>query len=119
MPVNVLTVDDSKVLRMIVTRHLKPFGVETIEAENGEVGIAKAKQTKPDLILLDYNMPVMDGYRTLEALKADSELRHIPVIMLTTEASAETVVRLIKLGLKDYIAKPFSREDLLKKVNDA
>ncbi len=112
-----LITDDSKVLRMIVSRHLKQFGVETIEAENGEVGLLRARQSHPDLILLDYNMPVMDGYQTLERLKSDPTLQSIPVVMLTTETGSETVVRLIKLGLKDYIAKPFSREDLLKKLN--
>jgi len=117
MSKKVLTVDDSKTLRMIVGRNLKPFGVEIVEAENGSVGLAKAQSEKPDLILLDYNMPVMDGYQTLEALKQDPATRNIPVIMLTTETVKETVVKLIKLGLKDYIAKPFSREALLQKVN--
>jgi two-component system, cell cycle response regulator len=113
----VLTVDDSKTLRMIVARNLRPFGVEIIEAENGSVGLAKAQSDKPDLILLDYNMPVLDGHQTLEALKKDAATRNIPVIMLTTETVKETVVKLIKLGLKDFIAKPFSREALLQKVN--
>ncbi len=117
MPKKVLTVDDSKVLRMIVARHLQPFGVQTVEAANGEVALTKAKEEMPDLILLDYNMPVMDGHRTLENLKADPALRSIPVVMLTTETGSETVFKLIRLGLKDYLAKPFSREDLLKKLN--
>jgi CheY-like chemotaxis protein len=77
----------------------------------------KARETMPDLILLDYNMPVMDGYHTLECLKKDPAVKMIPVIMLTTEAVSETVMKLIKLGLKDYITKPFGREDFLKKVN--
>ncbi len=117
MAKKVLTVDDSKTLRMIVARNLRPFGVEILEAENGSVGLAKAQSDQPDLILLDYNMPVLDGYQTLEALKKDAATRGIPVIMLTTETVKETVVRLIKLGLKDFIAKPFSREALLQKVN--
>jgi len=113
----VLTVDDSKVVRTIVGRYLKPFGVEIVEAENGEMGLAKAREAHPQLILLDYNMPVMDGYKTLETLSQDPALHEIPVIMLTTEAVAETVMKLVKLGLKNYITKPFSRQDLLKKVN--
>jgi CheY-like chemotaxis protein len=113
----VLTVDDSKAVRMILARHLKQFGVEIVEAENGAVGLIKARETKPNLILLDYNMPVMDGYQTLECLKKDPVARTIPVIMLTTEAVQETVVKLIKLGLRDYITKPFARNDFLKKVN--
>ncbi len=117
MPKVVLTVDDSKVVRTIVARHLRPFGIDVLEAENGQVGLAKARESKPQLILLDYNMPVLDGEKTLESLKADAELHDIPVIMLTTEAVAETVVKLIKMGLKNYVTKPFSREDLLLKAN--
>ncbi len=117
MSKKVLTIDDSKTLRMIIGKHLAPFGVQMFQAENGEVGIVRARETKPDLILLDYNMPVMDGYHTLIELKADAALKGIPVIMLTTETVKETVVKLVKLGLKDYIAKPFTREVLLEKLN--
>ncbi len=113
----VLTVDDSKTLRLIVSKHLSPFGVQVLEAENGMTGLQKAQDEQPDLILLDYNMPVMDGYQTLEHLKHNPATRQIPVIMLTTETVQETVVKLVRLGLKDYIAKPFSREMLLQKVN--
>jgi two-component system cell cycle response regulator len=117
MSKRVLTIDDSKTLRLIVGKYLKPFGVGIIEADNGAVGIEKAKAENPDLILLDYNMPVMDGLQTLEGLKKDPALRPIPVVMLTTETVKETVIKLIKLGLKDYIAKPFTREALVQKLN--
>ena len=75
MAKKVLTIDVSRTLRIIVGKYLKPFGVEILEAENGAVGITKAREGNPDLILLDYNMPVMDGYQTLENLKQDSELQ--------------------------------------------
>jgi two-component system cell cycle response regulator len=113
----ILTIDDSKTLRMIVSKHLAPFGIEMLQAENGEEGIMRARATEPDVILLDYNMPVMDGYHTLVKLKTDPDLKKIPVVMLTTETVKETVVRLVKMGLKDYIAKPFTREVLLEKLN--
>jgi two-component system, cell cycle response regulator len=113
----VLTIDDSKTLRMIIGKHLSPFGVQMMQAENGEEGIARARESIPDVILLDYNMPVMDGYHALIELKADPDLKEIPVIMLTTETVQETVLKLVKLGLKDYIAKPFTRDVLLKKLN--
>ena len=113
----VLTIDDSKTLRMIVGKHLSPFGVQMLQAENGEQGIERAREGSPDVILLDYNMPVMDGYHTLVELKTDPALKNIPVIMLTTETVKETVMKLVKLGLKDYIAKPFTREILLDKLN--
>jgi two-component system, cell cycle response regulator len=117
MAKKVLTIDDSKTLRMIVGKHLSPFGVQLLQAENGEQGIVCARENNPDVILLDYNMPVMDGYHTLIELKADPQLKAIPVVMLTTETVQETVVKLAKLGLKDYIAKPFTRDVLLQKLN--
>ncbi|MBN1571529.1 MAG: response regulator [Acidobacteria bacterium] len=113
----VLAIDDSKTLRMIIGKHLTPFGVEVIQAENGEQGITRARETSPDVILLDYNMPVLDGYHTLIELKTDPALKAIPVVMLTTETVKETVLKLAKLGLKDYIAKPFTRDVLLQKLN--
>ncbi len=113
----VLTIDDSKTLRLIVAKHLAPFGVKMLEAENGEQGLVRAREGAPDLILLDYNMPVMDGYHTLVELKTDPKLKPIPVVMLTTETVKETVIKLMKLGLRDYIAKPFTRDVLLLKVN--
>jgi two-component system cell cycle response regulator len=113
----VLTIDDSKTLRMIVGKHLAPFGIEMLQAENGIQGIQRARETSPDVILLDYNMPIMDGYHALIELKQDPALKPIPVIMLTTETVKETVIKLLKLGLKDYIAKPFTREVLLQKLN--
>jgi CheY-like chemotaxis protein len=113
----VLTIDDSKTVRAIISKHLTPFSVEMLEAENGEEGIVRARSSSPDLILLDYNMPVMDGYHTLIELKMDPNLKSIPVVMVTTETAKETVVKLLRLGLKDYIAKPFTREMLLRKIN--
>jgi two-component system chemotaxis response regulator CheY len=88
-----------------------------LQAENGEEGIACARAKAPDVILLDYNMPVMDGYHTLVELKTDPSTKSIPVVMLTTETVMNTVVKLMKLGLNDYIAKPFTREVLLEKLN--
>jgi two-component system cell cycle response regulator len=113
----VLTIDDSKTVRTVISKHLAPFSVGMLEAENGEEGVACARKGSPDLILLDYNMPVMDGYHTLVELKTDPALKAIPVVMVTTETSKETVMKLLKLGLNDYIAKPFTREILLRKIN--
>lgn len=117
MSKKVLAIDDSKTLRMIIGKHLTPFDVELVQAENGEQGITRARESSPDVILLDYNMPVLDGYHTLIELKSDPALKAIPVVMLTTETVKETVIKLVKLGLKDYIAKPFTRDVLLQKLN--
>lgn len=113
----ILTIDDSQTVRTIISKHLSQFAVKMMEAENGEQGVERAREGIPDLILLDYNMPVMDGYHTLVELRTDPKLKEIPVVMVTTETAKETVVKLLKLGLNDYIAKPFTRELLLKKIN--
>jgi two-component system cell cycle response regulator len=74
----VLTIDDSRTVRSVISKHLSQFSVGMSEAENGEQGIAVARENMPDLILLDYNMPVMDGYHTLVELKTDPELNPSP-----------------------------------------
>src|SRR5215831_14582125 len=103
MSIKILTVDDSKTIRMIVTKAFKPFDCTVIEAANGVVGLATASREKPDIILLDYTMPVMDGFEVLGRLRADPELKATPVIMLTAEAGRETVIKIAKLGVRDYL----------------
>lgn len=117
MAKKVLTIDDSQTVRTIIKKHLSQFSVQVFEAEDGEKGVSCARENLPDLILLDYNMPVMDGYHTLVELRSDPRLKPIPVVMVTTETSKETVVKLLRLGLNDYIAKPFTRDLLVKKIN--
>ena len=83
MSIKILTVDDSKTIRLIVTKAFKSFDCTILEAANGVVGLAIASREKPDVILLDYTMPVMDGLEVLARLRSDPELKAIPVIMLT------------------------------------
>ena len=111
-----LTVDDSKAVRMIVKKAFTDFDLEICEGTNGVEGLAAASKENPDLILLDITMPVMDGIEMLTKLKADNSLKHIPVIMLTAEAGKETVLKIAKIGIRDYIVKPFSEETLIEKV---
>jgi two-component system cell cycle response regulator len=116
MSLKVLTVDDSKTIRLIVTKAFKPYDCMVLEADNGMAGLAVATREKPDLILLDYTMPVMDGFEVLARLRSDAELKTIPVIMLTAEASRETVMKIAKLGVRDYLIKPFKGELLVERV---
>jgi two-component system, cell cycle response regulator len=106
----VLTVDDSKVVRTMVSRALQPYGCQVIEAQNGQEGVDAAKREKPDLILLDVTMPVMDGRQALAALRGDAGCKAIPVIMLTAETGKEIVVEVAKLGVTGYIIKPFKQD---------
>jgi two-component system cell cycle response regulator len=112
----ILSVDDSKTIRMIVTRAFRTYDCTICEASNGEEGLAVAAREKPDLILLDITMPVMDGVTMLTKLKEDPELKPIPVIMLTAESGRENVLHIAKLGIRDYLVKPFKEDQLMEKV---
>ena len=116
MPIKILSVDDSKTIRMIVKRTFAPFDATVIEASNGEEGLASATAEKPDLIVLDITMPVMDGVTMLTKLKENPELKSIPVIMLTAESGRENVAYIAKLGVRDYMVKPFQDVQLIEKV---
>jgi two-component system cell cycle response regulator len=115
MRYKVLTVDDSKTVRIIVKKAFKPFDCEILEAGNGVEGLAVAAKENPDLILLDVTMPVMDGVEMLTKLKADPALKGIPVMMLTAEGGRDNVLKIAKIGVRDYLVKPFKEEVLIEK----
>ena len=117
MPTKILSVDDSKTIRMIVKRIFALYDCQVCEAANGEEGLAAAASEKPDLIVLDITMPVMDGVTMLTKLKERAELKGIPVIMLTAESSRENVAFIAKLGVRDYLVKPFQDAQLIEKVS--
>ena len=112
----ILSIDDSKTIRLSLARLFRPFACHWLEAANGEEGLALAIREQPDLILLDYNMPVMDGIAMLHKLREHAELRRTPVIMLTAESGPEQLATVARLGVRDYVTKPFREEDLLSKV---
>jgi two-component system cell cycle response regulator len=112
-----LIVDDNKVNRMLLRRGLAEQGVDVIEAEDGRQALDKLATEPVDVILLDLLMPVLDGYATLERIKADEGLRHLPVIVITGVEDLESVVRCIELGATDYLPKPFNAQLLRARVN--
>lgn len=116
MPTKILTVDDSLTVRLVLAKAFQPYDCELLEACNGEEGLAIARREKPDLIFLDLSMPVMDGIDTLTAVRADANLKSTPVIMLTAESDRTSVFHVTKLGVSDYILKPFREELLLQRV---
>ena len=116
MSPKILSVDDSKAVRKLLARMFGPFDCELCEAANGEEGLAVAAREIPDLIILDYNMPVMDGVSMLRKLRENANLRRTPVIMLTAESSAENIATVARLGVRDYVTKPFDEELLLAKA---
>jgi two-component system cell cycle response regulator len=117
MPAKILSVDDSRTIRMIVRRTFAAYDCLVCEAANGAEGLAAAASERPDLIILDITMPVMDGVTMLGKLKSNPELKGIPVLMLTAESGRESVASIAKLGVRDYLVKPFKDEQLAEKVS--
>ncbi len=113
MSKKILSIDDSKMVHMVVTKALKSLGVEIVTAFNGEEGIAKAQAEQPDLILLDATMPVMDGLTALGKLKEGADTKHIPVVMLSADACQENKDKATELGALNFIHKPFTADSLL------
>jgi len=113
----ILTVDDSKTIRLLLARILRPFAVEVCEASNGEEGLVVASEKGPQLIILDYNMPVMDGLTMLSRLREDAVLKATPVIMLTAESGSAIISTVARLGARDYIVKPFEEQTLVAKIS--
>ncbi len=118
MALKILTVDDSRTIRMIVKKAFKPYHCQLFEAENGVEGLSAAAKEKPDLIVLDITMPVMTGIEMLGKLKEDPMLSQIPVIMLTAESGKDSVMSIIKMGVSDYIVKPFKGEQLIERAQN-
>ncbi len=116
MSVKILSVDDSRTIRMIVKKAFAAYDCQLFEAENGVEGLALAAKEAPDLIILDITMPVMTGIEMLSKLKEDPQLKDIPVIMLTAESGKDNVMQIVKMGVKDYIVKPFKGEQLIDRA---
>ena len=117
LQMKVLTVDDFPTMRRIVKTLLRQLGYSNIsEAEDGLAALAKLKQEKFDLVLLDWNMPKMTGLELLKAIRADENMRQIPVIMITAEGRKEDVIEAAKAGVNNFIVKPFTAETLEEKL---
>ena len=116
MAVKILSVDDSRTIRLIVGKAFQPYDVQMCEAANGEEGLAAAVREKPDLVILDVTMPVMDGVTMLIRLKENPDLKTTPVIMLTSESGQDNMLLITKLGARDYQIKPFKEGQLMEKV---
>ncbi len=115
-PKTVLVVDDSRATRAFVRRALEQAGFRTMEAADGEEALAWVDEESPDAILLDVDMPGLDGFQTLERLNARPDAARIPVIFLTARSAAEDAVAGMVLGAHDYIRKPCAPEELVARV---
>ncbi len=103
----ILVVDDDALNRILIVTNLEEQGYQVLEAENGQEALDKLRRSEFDLVLLDLLMPVMDGFETLRQIKADLNLRHLPVIVISALEEMDSVVRCIEMGATDHLPKPF------------
>jgi two-component system cell cycle response regulator DivK len=114
----ILVVEDQEDNRQILRDLLTNAGYEMIEAENGEDAVASAQARRPDLILMDIQLPILDGYEATRRIKADPDLKSIPIIVVTSYALSGDEDKARLAGCDDYVAKPFSPRQLLAKIKE-
>jgi two-component system, cell cycle response regulator DivK len=112
----ILVVEDQEDNRQILRDLLASSGFLMIEAHDGQQALAMARSQRPDLILMDIQLPVVDGYEATRSIKRDPELRHIPVIAVTSYALSGDEERAREAGCDAYVAKPYSTRHLLAKI---
>ena len=113
----ILVVDDMVAMRRIVKNILKQLGfANSDEAENGQEGLRKLRAGKYDFVVSDWSMPVMTGIDMLRAIRADENLKAIPVLMVTVEAQQSNLIEAVQAGVSNYIMKPFTAETMQEKI---
>ena len=117
MAARVLCIDDSPTIRSLVKKALEPEGFCVVEAENGKKGLEVCEQEQIDFCIVDVNMPVIDGFEFVKALKGRQDFSSIPVVFLTTESSGQKKSMGKELGVKGWIVKPFEAPALVKVVS--
>jgi twitching motility two-component system response regulator PilH len=113
---NVLVVDDSPTDAHLISEILKKNGYQVITATSGEEGVAKAKSSKPDLILMDIVMPGMSGFEATRAITKDPDTSAIPVIICSTKGQETDKAWGLRQGAKDYLVKPINEKALMEKI---
>lgn len=114
-----LVVDDSPTMRQLISFSLKRYkGCKIVEAVDGVDALKKLQNTPVDIILADINMPVMDGLKLVSLVRQDPKIKHVPIIIITTEGAEEDRHRGLALGANAYIVKPIQSSHLLKTIND-
>ena len=118
MSKRILVIEDTEDNRQILRDLLTAAGYEIVEATDGATGVAMAAEQMPDLILMDIQLPVIDGYEATRRIKADPTTRHIPIVAVTSYALAGDELKTREAGCDGYIAKPYSPRHLLEKVRE-
>lgn len=114
----IMTVDDSAIVRKIIQSAVGVLDYDVLEAVDGEEALAILEDEYEDiaLILLDWNMPGMDGFEMLKVIKRDSRFKSIPVMMVTSETGSDNIIKAIQAGAAHYLIKPFTIEELIKRI---
>jgi DNA-binding response OmpR family regulator len=116
-PATVLVVDDDPVILKLLEVNFEMEGFQVIRAADGAEGLERAREARPDIVVLDVMMPRMTGYEVAKALREDDCTAHIPIIFVTARAQSSDVERGMELGVEDYVTKPFDPLDLIDRVN--
>lgn len=114
----ILSVDDSAIIRKIIKGAVEVLNFELLEAADGAeaLEVLRKEYKETELILLDWNMPGMDGLEFLKKIKEDTDFERIPVMMVTTESEKENIIKAIRAGAVHYMTKPFTIEEMIKKI---
>ena len=113
-----LVIDDSRTVRAIIGKILRDEGLEVVEAANGREGLERLRQESGvELVLVDWNMPEMNGLEFIKAVRADRTYDAVRIMMVTTETEQGQVVRALEAGANEYLMKPFTREILVAKLS--
>lgn len=117
MAKKILIIEDDKFLRELISKKLTKEGFEILEAMDGEEGLRKAKEEKPNLVLLDLILPGIDGFEVLARIKEDTKVSNIPIIILSNLGQRDDIERGMKLGAVDYLIKAhFTPSEIIEKV---
>jgi two-component system chemotaxis response regulator CheY len=117
--IHILIVDDHESMRWIIKQALNDLGFKNVEmADDGSTALPKLKSGKFDLLVSDWNMPKMQGIDLLKAVRSDSELSDLPVLMIAEEAKKAEILEAARSGVSDYVIKPFNRETLKAKIEN-
>jgi chemosensory pili system protein ChpA (sensor histidine kinase/response regulator) len=112
----VMVVDDSLTVRKVTSKHLQKRGYEVMVAKDGIDAVEQLRERVPDLMLVDIEMPRMDGYELTSRVRSESGLKHVPIIMITSRAGAKHRQKAFDLGVDVYMSKPYQEEDLVKNI---
>lgn len=113
----ILAVDDSATMRQMIQLCLSSAGFDVVTAVDGADGVEKLKESNPDVIITDINMPVMDGFEFIETVRGGQENSRLPILVITTESAPEKKARAKNAGATGWIVKPFNPDNLIEAVN--